>query len=239
MLRHLDRLCRTLHTLNYFAEVDEGHCLYLNIEHRLLASVPNEHGKVFEGILAKFNLSTKRIVIVFPRTAVTDPGLLGRAARNYRACGYRVMVPISSWDESALRLFAEAPVDLVKVDVVPGFASERLAALALALGESGVLVLAGKVESADLLKKVIDANVDLAQGFLLGAPAALPGRQPPQTPRVVANASPRPGRGSLGRAQRDDRPSDGVLRAGARSPTHAVLIVPCLGNSGPGQWQTL
>ena len=32
MLRHLDRLCRTLHTLNYFAEVDEGHCLYLNIE---------------------------------------------------------------------------------------------------------------------------------------------------------------------------------------------------------------
>lgn len=38
---------------------------------------------------------------------------------------------------------------------------------------------------------------------------------------------------------RDDRPSDGVLRAGARSPTHAVLIVPGLGNSGPGHWQTL
>lgn len=130
----------------------------------MLASVPNEHGKVFEGILAKFNLSTKRIVIVFPRTAVADPGLLGRAARNYRACGYRVMVPISSWDESALRLFAEAPVDLVKVYVVPGFAP-RLAALALALGETGVLVLAGKVESADLLKKVIDANVNLAPGL--------------------------------------------------------------------------
>ena len=135
MLRHLDRLCRTLHTLNYFAEVDEGQFLFLNVEHRLLASVPDDHGKVFEGILAKFNLSPRRIVIVFPRTVVTDPGLLGRAARNYRARGYRVLVPVSNWNDDTLRLFDEAPIDLVKVDVAQRFNPDRLAAFGAALGE--------------------------------------------------------------------------------------------------------
>ncbi len=181
-LRHLDRLCRTLHTLNYFAHVDASQCLFLNIEQRLLASVPNDHGQVFEGILAKLGLCPGRVVIVFPRSAVTQPELLARAARNYRARDYRVMVPVSNWDERMLGLFAEAQVDLVRVDVMPGTEAERLSALALALGEHGVSLVAGRVESPDLLRSVIDASVDLAQGFVLGAPASLPARQPCQFP---------------------------------------------------------
>jgi EAL domain-containing protein (putative c-di-GMP-specific phosphodiesterase class I) len=173
-LRHLDRLCRTLHALNYFSHVDETQSLFLNVERRLLASVPSDHGKVFESILAQFNLSPRRIVIMFPRAIASDPSLLERAARNYRSRGYRVLVPASSWDDSTLRLFEELPVDLVKVDVVQGFRAERLAAFGAALRERGISLLASRVESAEMLTQVRETEVNLVQGFILGAPAPLP-----------------------------------------------------------------
>lgn len=199
MLRHLDRLCRTLHTLNYFAHVDASQSLFLNVEERLLASVPDEHGRVFEGVLGKFGLSPQRVVIVFPRSVIAVPDVLARGARNYRARGYRVMVPISRCDERVLGMFNDAPVDLVKVDVSASLSAERLAAVAMALGENGVSLLAGRVESADLLKKVIDAGVEFAQGFVLGAPAALARRPLSQADFGSARALSHPDAENIGR----------------------------------------
>jgi len=197
MLQHLDRLCRTLHTLNYFADVDKSQSLFLNVEQRLLASVPRDHGKVFEGILARFDLSPRRVVIVFPRSVTGDPVLLRKAARNYRARGYRLLVPGTSWGDDFLRLVADAEIDLVKVDVAQGFNPDQLSAFGVALGENGVPLLVGRVESADLLKGIIEAGADLAQGFVLGTPAPLTRRQRCHTSLLMADA-PRADQGRAG-----------------------------------------
>ncbi|MET0217723.1 MAG: EAL domain-containing protein [Burkholderiales bacterium] len=170
MLRQLDRLCRTIHVLNYFPHASVGHLLVLNVEQRLLASVPDDHGKVFEGILAEFGLTPKQVVIDFPRSVLADPWLLENASRNYRSRGYRVAVPTNSWDESTLRLLEGVPTDIVKVDVVPGMAGRRLRGFATGLREQGILLLARRVESSELLDIVSEAGVDLVQGFRVGQP---------------------------------------------------------------------
>lgn len=175
-LRQLDRLCRTLHALNYFSQADEDKFLFLNVEERLLATVPDNHGRVFKGILAKLGLTARRVVIMFPRAVVEHPWWLERAARNYRSHGYRVLVPAGTWDNT-LRLFEDISVDVVKVDVAPGFNPKRLAAFGAALSERGIALLAGRVESAELLEQVRESEVGLAQGFALGRPTPVPNAQ--------------------------------------------------------------
>jgi EAL domain-containing protein (putative c-di-GMP-specific phosphodiesterase class I) len=187
-LRQLDRLCRTLHTLNYFSQADEDKFLFLNVEERLLATVPDNHGRVFKGIMAKFGLTTGRVVIMFPRAVVEHPWWFERAARNYRSHGYRVLVPVGTWDDR-LRLFEDIPVDLVKVDVAPGFNPKRLAAFGAALGKRGIALLAGRVESAELLEQIRESEVGLAQGFALGRPAALPSSRPWESSGLIAESS--------------------------------------------------
>ena len=196
MLRHLDRLCRTLHTLNYFAEVDESQLLFLNVEQRLLTSVPGDHGEVFKGILATFNLSPRRIVIVFPRTVTDDPGLLGRQRKTigHAATGswFRSAIGMTICSGCSTRLPSTwsrsmSPRGSIRTDLPFG----------AALGDSGISLLVGRVESADLLKRVMDAKVDLAQGFVLGLPAPLPGAQRCQLSFLIANASSRRDQGSM------------------------------------------
>jgi EAL domain-containing protein (putative c-di-GMP-specific phosphodiesterase class I) len=175
MLRQLDRLCRTLHALNYFPQVDDEQWLFLNVEPRLLATVPSEHGKVFERILAKFGLTPRRIVIDLPRSVIADPWLLERVARNYSVRGYRVAVPVDSWDEATLRLLEGVSADIVKVDVRLGMAPRRLKAFAAALRERGILLLARRIETAELLQLVAQSGADLAQGYYLGVPKPVAG----------------------------------------------------------------
>lgn len=176
ILQNLDRLCRTVHALNYFQHAHPDQLLFLNVEQRLLASVPllpgvpDAHGRVFESILAEFRVTPRRVVIEFPRSVLSDPWLLERAARNYRSRGYRVAVPTNSWDEDALRLFDGGAADILKVDVTPGVARRRLEGFTSGLHERGILVLARRVESSELLELVREAGVDLVQGFHVGHP---------------------------------------------------------------------
>jgi EAL domain-containing protein (putative c-di-GMP-specific phosphodiesterase class I) len=83
-----------------------------------------------------------------------------------------VLVPASSWDDGTLGLLHDLPVDLVKVDVVQGLNPKRLSVFAAALADRDIKLLASRVESAELLRLVVDSGVDLAQGFALGFPAA-------------------------------------------------------------------
>lgn len=170
MLRQLDRMCRTLHALNYFPQVDDEQWLLLNVEQRLLASVPSEHGTVFERILAEFGLTPRRIVIDLPRSVIADRRLLERAARNYSLRGYRVAVPLDSWDEATLRLLEGVAADIVRVDASLGTAQHRLKAFAAALHDRGILLLARRVECSRLLDLVAEAGADLVQGFYVGRP---------------------------------------------------------------------
>jgi EAL domain-containing protein (putative c-di-GMP-specific phosphodiesterase class I) len=57
-----DRVCRTLHVLNFRHIYANDGLLFLNVDTRLLANV-NAHGKVFERILHDNSVPTERMVI--------------------------------------------------------------------------------------------------------------------------------------------------------------------------------
>ena len=86
-LVQLDRLCRTVHALNYFPHAPAGNSLFLNIEKRLLNFVAADHGVYFEAILEKMGVSPGRVTIVMPASASDEPVTFVRAAISYRIRG--------------------------------------------------------------------------------------------------------------------------------------------------------
>lgn len=104
-LVQLDRLVRTLHTLNFLRQQQfTGGYLHLTVHPRHLASVPCRHGLVFEAILKRCGLSPEDIVLEIN----PDPALplwhLKEAITNYRQRGYRIALP---WGVAE-----DCPVDL-------------------------------------------------------------------------------------------------------------------------------
>ena len=54
----LDRLCRTLHLLNYFGKAPRDLRLLLRVEPRLLSSIKQNHGRVFGELLDYCGIAT-------------------------------------------------------------------------------------------------------------------------------------------------------------------------------------
>ncbi|PUA29608.1 MAG: hypothetical protein B0W54_03260 [Cellvibrio sp. 79] len=92
---HLDRLVRTLHSLNYLQQHDgfKG-LLALRVQARHILSVANEHGKTFEKILSDCGLGPERVVL---HTKLVDAASLPhfqQALTNYRERQYRIGVSL-------------------------------------------------------------------------------------------------------------------------------------------------
>ena len=76
LLVRLDRLCRTLHALNYFGAIPERQILFLAVQPRLLESVKDGHGRAFEKVLDLIGVETSRVVIEIPAEVNQDWRLL-------------------------------------------------------------------------------------------------------------------------------------------------------------------
>ena len=114
----LDRLCRTVHALNYFPSHSSDGSLFLNVERRLLTGVAADHGAWFEPILALIGVKPARVVIVMPPDAVDHPVAFVRAAISYRIRGYRVLVPVRSTTDADLSHVFLADPHFVALDTV-------------------------------------------------------------------------------------------------------------------------
>ena len=78
---YLDRLCRTLHALNFLAQQrTTGGFLQVQVHPRHLLAVPSQHGLVYEAILKRCGLSPEDIVLNWL------PGPLMRMAISRRLC---------------------------------------------------------------------------------------------------------------------------------------------------------
>lgn len=92
---HLDRLTRTLHSLNYLQHYDNSNTLLsLNVQPRHIIAVPTEHGKTFEGILSDCGLGPDRVLV---RTQLRDTATLPHfrnALASYRERGYRTGIDV-------------------------------------------------------------------------------------------------------------------------------------------------
>lgn len=120
-----------------------------------------------------FSLPAENCVIEILETVDPTPGIL-EALRNLKAAGYRL----------ALDDFVGQPehapflelADIVKVDVL-GVDPAQLPGLAARLKSPSRLLLAEKVESTTMHRRVRDMGFDLFQGFFFRRPEILTGRK--------------------------------------------------------------
>src|SRR5574343_66315 len=100
---HFDRLCRTLHALNFLAQQQQaGGYLQMAVHPRHLLAVQNQHGLVYEAILKRCGLAPQDIVLELAADSLDDSGHFAHALANYRQRGYRVMLRVSPGNAAAI-----------------------------------------------------------------------------------------------------------------------------------------
>jgi EAL domain-containing protein (putative c-di-GMP-specific phosphodiesterase class I) len=164
----LDRLCRTVHALNYFAVGDPGQPLVLNVDARLLHCVPDRHGEFFSRVLGLLDVAPQRIVIDIRTSQLIDLSRLRRVIGNYRRHGFQVAVNAEGvMHARSLANLLMPDVLMLEADVLH---PKALANMKSALAKDGVRVAVKRIETSDQLAVARDAGVDWVQGFLLDLP---------------------------------------------------------------------
>jgi len=173
-----DRLCRTLHTLNFLNMGKGSGLLFLNVHPELLVAV-NAHGKVFEQVLHQHDVATNEVVIEINESAVSEEKHLAEAIQNYRERGYKIAIDDFGKEHSNLeRLWTLSP-EYVKLDAsiiqqaeINSRLQRILPKLVEIIRELGAAVVVEGVETETQLQLAQHAGVHLIQGYLLGRPAA-------------------------------------------------------------------
>ncbi|MEI7455382.1 MAG: EAL domain-containing protein [Nitrosomonadales bacterium] len=173
-----DRLCRTLHTLNFLNMGTGNGLLFLNVHPELLVAV-NAHGKVFEHVLHQHQVPTHDVVIEIHESAVSEEKLLATAIANYRDRGYKIAIDDFGKEHSNLeRLWTLSP-EYVKLDggiiqqaVVNSRLQRILPKLVEIIRDLGAQVIIEGVETGEQLELARFSGIHLIQGYLLGSPAA-------------------------------------------------------------------
>jgi len=172
-----DRLCRTLHTLNFLNMGTGSGMLFLNVHPELLVAV-NVHGKVFERVLHQHDVPTNEVVIEINESAVSGEKQLAEAIANYRERGYKVAIDDFGKEHSNLeRLWTISP-EFVKLDgsiiqqaEVNSRLQRILPKLVEIIRELGAEVVVEGIETQSQLELARHAGVHLVQGYLIGRPA--------------------------------------------------------------------
>jgi len=179
-----DRVCRTLHVLNFRQIYAENGLLFLNVHPELLVSV-NAHGKVFERILHAHSVPTNRVVIEIQESVVDQDKQLTEAVENYRERGYRIAIDDFGRKHSNLdRLWKLSP-EFVKLDLGIIQEAERnpkvrkvLPSLVNIIRELGAQPVIEGIETQTQLDIAIQSGSTLLQGFFLGRPVTARELQP-------------------------------------------------------------
>jgi EAL domain-containing protein (putative c-di-GMP-specific phosphodiesterase class I) len=173
----LDRLCRTIHMLNYLPGAHEGGYLFLVVHPRHVLGVKCNHGAYFEDVIFRCGLAPERVVITLAMTAAYHdqlPRLLAGLG-NYRRHGYATAVGFEQgagrpdWTNHLAELRARFAPDFLRLPaglLTAGNAPPGLQADALvnALGAMGTrLVVEGITDEHQL-----EAARALGAGWLAG-----------------------------------------------------------------------
>jgi hypothetical protein len=176
----VDRLCRTLHLLNYLNwRVDEGASLFLDVQARHILSVPNGHGSYFASVIHRCGLVPSQIVLTTSSVFAACPGdYLRRIAdgmANYRDRGYRIGLSVTELPLSKplTNFLCYTAPDYVVLScgnldgpraTNPAFVSSQLKRLrGLVEGFGGQLMIEG-VDDDPLFQLIRASRVPLVQG---------------------------------------------------------------------------
>ncbi len=159
---HFDRLCRTLHALNFLGQQRHaGGYLQMQVHPRHLRAVQNQHGLVYEAILKRCGLAPEDIVLSIDTTALRDPSTLLGPLDNYRRRGYRLALDWPADAQATGGILALQP-DILRL------AGPTLPALAAELHERTFLLEAGGIERGENLDTALINGLDLGTGLLFG-----------------------------------------------------------------------
>lgn len=176
-----DRLCRTIHALNFVSQAEGEDVLYLNVHGRHLLSVGGgAHGSAFETLLGYIGLKPSQVVLEIVESGIEDLDRLEKAVAAYQKRGYRVAIDDFGCQHSNFdRLWRLSP-DIVKLDrslLLQSVNNPRarliLPRLVEIMHDLGATVVCEGIETKEQHQVALDAGVDLLQGFYYARPRPL------------------------------------------------------------------
>jgi len=172
----IDRLARTLHSLNYLLQGAKG-LLHLNVHPHHLLAVSMDHGRVFEGILRQCGLETRNIVLEIPEYAVPEKKRLADAVSAWQQKGYRIALDNVGREQAQISRIRKLKPDYLKIDskLINAALNESrqrrvLAKVVKTATEDGIAVIATGIETHVQLDLLHELSIEIAQGFLFGRP---------------------------------------------------------------------
>jgi EAL domain-containing protein (putative c-di-GMP-specific phosphodiesterase class I) len=174
-----DRVCRTIHLLNYVAQAPDYGFLFLNIHPKHVANV-HGHGKVFERVLRHYAFPSCRVVLEITESETGEEAHLAEAVANYRKRDFAIAVDDFGCGHSNLDRLWRLQPDFLKLDLrviqeasVNRRVRNSLTHLVRMLKELGAQTIIEGVETDEQAGIVIDAGIDYAQGFYYAKPLPL------------------------------------------------------------------
>jgi EAL domain-containing protein (putative c-di-GMP-specific phosphodiesterase class I) len=171
LLVSLDRLCRTLHAINYFRVASGQGSLFVSVQPRLLESVKDDHGQAFENILRLIGIRTSRVVIEIPSEVNRDLRLLKHVIGNYRSRGYRVAANHSSENDVSMTELGNLYPDVVRLHASMLLQHDGTDTLLDTAHRLGAAILVTGIETRQQVISAVRSGADLLQGRFLGEPA--------------------------------------------------------------------
>lgn len=165
----LDRLCRTVHVLNFQRTASGGGLLFLNIHGRLLAAVGEDHGRVFRSVLDCLAVHPAQVVLETPASANSERTLLAFALANYRLNGFRVAASTTDLSDLEALVRVVRP-DYVKIDARHLLQPEQMLLAIRIATDRGIRPVFTRVASAEQLEFLLSRVGVLIQGWAVGPP---------------------------------------------------------------------
>jgi EAL domain-containing protein (putative c-di-GMP-specific phosphodiesterase class I) len=170
VLVKLDRLCRTVHALNYFCAAAGPGDLFVSVQPRLLESVKDDHGNAFAKVLDLIGIPTSRVVIEIPGEVNRNWKLLGRVIGNYRSRGYRIAANHSGTSDRWMAELGNLYPDIVRLEAWKLAGRYGTRAAVDSIRQFGGKVLVHEIETVQHKDAALQEGADLLQGRALGMP---------------------------------------------------------------------
>lgn len=182
-LVNFDRLCRTLHLVNYLHAATERAPLFLNVHPAHLLEISERHGSFFRHIRELLGAQTLPITLEVTEENISaaQTGILRNAIHNYRQQGFKIAVDDFGAGSANIDRIWHLEPDYVKLDrhfIVRAETDSRarraLPKVIELMHELGSTVVVEGIENATQYQLAHDAGADIVQGFWLGRPEATP-----------------------------------------------------------------
>ncbi|CAB3675469.1 bifunctional diguanylate cyclase/phosphodiesterase [Paraburkholderia rhynchosiae] len=172
----LDRASHAVHLANARRSLPAGDWLFLNI---LPATfVAEGYAGQLAAIVRRVGLAPEQVILEILESRGGSVDEMSRVATSYREHGFLIAVDDFGAGQSNLDRLLRIRPDIVKLDgeliraTGHGTGQPILPKLVSLLHQAGMLVVVEGVETTEELILAVESNVDFAQGYLLGRPAA-------------------------------------------------------------------